>query len=153
MLATARGKALTRDPRERTVRGFAGRHFVSTCQYFLIVCSLWFCKGWCRSNKASNTVSQANISRLHSDLTSIIHEVHISCLTFALLFLRRLDEPRGRNGSGLRTGPLPPAAYTSAKQHPSLRLQLPLQMFKGLIYKNSQENNYTFISSKHFARK
>jgi len=41
----------------------------------------------------------------------------------------------------------------SIKQHTSLRLQLASQTFKGWIYKNSQENNSTFISIKHFMRK
>lgn len=55
-------------------------------------------------------------------------------------------------------GTFSPAACISIKQHPSLRLQLAFQMFKGLICKNnnnkkSQENNYSFISIKHFVRR
>lgn len=90
-------KALARDPKERTVWDFARQHFVSMHESSQIICSLWFCKDWCRSNKVSNIISKANISHL----TSVIPEVHVSYLTFILLFLRRLDELRGENCNGL----------------------------------------------------
>lgn len=100
-LATARGKALSRDPKEITVWGLARQNFVSIHESSQITCSLWFCKGWCRSNEVSKTTSKANISHLHSYLMSDIPEVHVSYLTSTLLFLRRLVELRGRNSNGL----------------------------------------------------
>lgn len=108
--ATVREKALARDPKDRTVWGLARQHFISMRESFWIICLLWFCKGWCRSNKVSNTVSKANIPCLHSDLTSIVPEVHEPYLTF----LRRLDELRGHSSGLWNLSHLQPSLLSSS---------------------------------------